>query len=75
MTYQKVRSKVNFDRDWFFHKGDIPIPYAVKAGKTGGITDIGSQEQGEWLEIAFVDQTTEDALVPKDWQRISIPHD
>lgn len=75
MTYQKVRSKEHFDKDWFFHKGDISIPYAVKAGKTGGITDIGSQELGEWLEIAFVDQTTEDALVPKDWQRISIPHD
>ncbi|RTE11252.1 beta-galactosidase GalA [Paenibacillus whitsoniae] len=69
------RSKERFDANWYFHQGDIPVKYAVKAGMTGGITDCGKQEEGEWLNIAYVDAETADAAVPKDWRKVSLPHD
>ncbi|UKS28671.1 DUF4982 domain-containing protein [Paenibacillus sp. HWE-109] len=75
MPLQSARGRESFDKDWFFHKGDIPIKYAVKAGMTGGITDCGKREEGDWLEIAYVDKDTGDIPIPKDWQRVQIPHD
>lgn len=33
------RTIQNFDSDWMFHLGDLPIMHAVKAGMTGGLTD------------------------------------
>lgn len=72
---QQVRTKVLFDTEWYFHKGNISIAYAVKAGKTGGITDIGKREEGEWLDIAYVDKETDERTMPKDWKKVSIPHD
>lgn len=75
MELQPSRVRENFDRDWFFHKGDIAMKYAVKAGKTGGITDNGKPEDGEWLEIAFVDKDSGEIPIPKDWSRVHIPHD
>ncbi|MFC5530674.1 beta-galactosidase GalA [Cohnella yongneupensis] len=67
------RSKERFDEDWYFYKGDIPIPYAVKGGMTGGITDCGQREEGEWLEIAYVDK--EAKHVQEGWRSVRLPHD
>ncbi|NEW05769.1 glycoside hydrolase family 2 protein [Paenibacillus sp. SYP-B3998] len=75
MDHQKKRVKENFDADWFFHKGDLPVKYAVKAGMTGGITDNGKREDGEWIEIAYTDKETGEIPIPKDWNRVQIPHD
>ncbi|TXK83803.1 beta-galactosidase GalA [Paenibacillus sp. N3.4] len=75
MGYQQSRVRELFDKDWFFHKGDLPVKYAVKAGMTGGITDSGKREEGEWLEIAYVDRETAEIAIPKDWSRVNLPHD
>ncbi|NOU62505.1 DUF4982 domain-containing protein [Paenibacillus sp. LMG 31461] len=75
MDLQTVRTKNSFDADWLFHKGDIPIRYAVKAGMTGGITDCEKMEEGDWLDIAFVDKSVDADTVPKDWVSVHLPHD
>lgn len=75
MDHLQSRSRECFDRDWFFHKGDIEVKYAIKAGMTGGITDNGKREEGEWIEIAYMDKETAETALPKDWSRINIPHD
>ncbi|MNB92452.1 Beta-galactosidase [compost metagenome] len=67
------RSKVQFDGEWSFYKGDIRIPYAVKAGMTGGITDASTRKDGEWLDIAFNDKGMGEQQL--DWSSVSIPHD
>ncbi|WNS46432.1 beta-galactosidase GalA [Paenibacillus sp. MMS20-IR301] len=68
-----LRSKVKFDRDWSFYQGDIAIPYAVKGGMTGGITDAGALREGEWLDIAFNDKGMSEQQL--DWTSVSLPHD
>ncbi|WP_162462929.1 glycoside hydrolase family 2 TIM barrel-domain containing protein [Paenibacillus psychroresistens] len=68
-----VRSRENFDEGWVFHKGDIAIPYAVKGGMTGGMTDCGEREQGEWLDIAYVDKEAQQ--VQEGWTSVRLPHD
>jgi len=68
-----ARSRENFDEHWFFHKGDIPIPYAVKGGMTGGLTDCGKREEGEWLDIAYVDKEAQQ--VQEGWTSVRLPHD
>ncbi|WP_282942481.1 beta-galactosidase GalA [Paenibacillus sp. RC67] len=70
-----TRVKESFDSGWFFHKGDIAIPYAVKAGMTKGLTDCGKKEDGEWLDIAYVDKEADQSTLPKDWKSVQIPHD
>lgn len=72
---EKKRMRETFDENWLFHHGEIPIKYAVKAGKTGGITDCGKEEDGEWLSIAFSDKGMSTADIPKDWSLIQLPHD
>lgn len=69
------RERETFDENWLFHKGDIPIKYAVKAGMTGGITDNATVEEGVWLDIAFVDKGMETANIPDDWSVVNLPHD
>ncbi|KTD85255.1 beta-galactosidase GalA [Paenibacillus etheri] len=75
MANSKERERINFDADWQFHLGDIPISYVVKAGMTGGITDCEMLEQGEWLDIAFVDKGMESNAIPDDWRKVQLPHD
>ncbi|WP_139995043.1 beta-galactosidase GalA [Paenibacillus paridis] len=67
------RSRDNFDQGWLFHKGDIPIPYAVKGGMTGGLTDCAQREEGEWLNIAYVDKEAQQ--VQDGWSPVRLPHD
>lgn len=67
------RSRMGFDADWSFYQGELRIPYAVKAGMTGGITDVHSLREGEWLDIAFNDRGMGEQQL--DWTAISLPHD
>ena len=68
-----LRTKENFDNNWLFHLGDIPVRYAVKGGMTGGLTDCEEIEEGEWHKIAYFDER-----IPGIWTRrnapVSIPH-
>ncbi|MDF9842628.1 MULTISPECIES: beta-galactosidase GalA [unclassified Paenibacillus] len=73
MRIGKGRTKEIFDDRWSFHKGDIRIPYAVKAGMTGGITDASIRKDGEWLDIAFNDKGMGEQQL--DWSAVSLPHD
>lgn len=68
-----ARSRESFDENWFFHKGDIHIPYAVKGGMTGGLTDCAKREEGEWLDIAYVDKEAQQAQ--EGWEAVRLPHD
>lgn len=69
-----MRTRLRFNNGWQFRKGDIPIRYAVKAGMTGGMTDIGGRrEEGEWLHIAYVDK--ENKQVEDGWSPVQLPHD
>lgn len=74
MTYSH-RMKENFDKGWMFHKGDKPIPHAVKGGMTGGITDCEDIEDGEWLKIAYFDERENSQIDPNEWDEVSLPHD
>lgn len=69
------REKNCFDGQWYFHKGDIPVPYAVKAGMTGGLTDCRQFEQGQWLEVAYADGLRDERMDPAEWRLLSLPHD
>lgn len=62
-----------FDDNWNFYKGDIRIPHAVKAGMTGGITDCGTIQEGEWLDIAFNDKGMGNQQLK--WTALGLPHD
>ncbi|WP_246188190.1 beta-galactosidase GalA [Paenibacillus tengchongensis] len=68
-----VRNKRKLDEDWSFYKGEIRIPYAVKAGMTGGITDAGVLRDGEWLDIAYHDRGMGEQKL--EWTSVSLPHD
>ncbi|HZG58781.1 beta-galactosidase GalA [Paenibacillus sp.] len=70
-----ARETMRFDEGWYFHRGDIPIPYAVKAGRTGGFTDCEKPEHGQWLEIAYSDEFSEGVMDPKKWELVDLPHD
>lgn len=55
MKLKTVRSKSMFDESWSFHKGEIRIPYAVKGGMTGGITDASSLKEGSgWISLLTI---------------------
>ncbi|CQR54688.1 beta-galactosidase GalA [Paenibacillus riograndensis] len=73
MSTAAGRSRSRFDENWSFYKGDIRIPHAVKAGMTGGITDCGSLQEGEWLDIAFNDKGMGHQQL--EWKPVSLPHD
>ncbi|TLS51340.1 DUF4982 domain-containing protein [Paenibacillus antri] len=70
-----ARETLLFDEQWHFHRGDIHIPYAVKAGRTGGFTDCEKPERGDWLEIAYSDEFSEEEMDPKRWTLVDLPHD
>jgi beta-galactosidase len=65
-----------FDPDWMFHKGDISVKYAVKAGKYGGLTDINVKVvSDETTLIDYTDVKKPTAFKPADWQKVDLPHD
>lgn len=71
---QRIRE--NFDAHWNFHKGDIAMKRAVKAGKQGGITDAGIKVvTGEEVVIAYSDRNKVIDYKPDDWKCVNLPHD
>ncbi len=73
MEIKQTRESILFDNDWLFVQEKITVPYAVKAGMTGGITDTGSMKEGDWLKIAYVDRGMD--LQEMKWELINLPHD
>ncbi|WJH37497.1 glycoside hydrolase family 2 protein [Paenibacillus sp. CC-CFT747] len=71
----RMRVRESFDKDWLFHKGDIPVQTAVKAGMTGGVTDCKKNGQGEWLLIAYADKEKDADEGSIEWQPVTLPHD
>ena len=73
---QSIRSRENFDFDWQFHKGDIAIKQAVKAGMQGGLTDCNVKRiEGEEAKIAYTDRNKVAEYNSKDWENVDLPHD
>lgn len=73
---QAVRVRQNFDCGWQFHKGDIAIKRAVKAGRQGGLTDANvKMVEGEEVIIAYTDRNKVAEYKPDDWTDVNIPHD
>ena len=70
------RTRANFDNNWRFHKGDIAIKRAVKAGSYGGLTDVNVKvETNKETVIAYTDVDKAAVLKPEDWKEVSLPHD
>ena len=70
------RTRANFDNNWRFHKGDIAIKRAVKAGGYGGLTDVKVKvETNKETVIAYTDVDKAAVLKPEDWKEVSLPHD
>src|SRR5665647_497497 len=64
-----------FDFNWLFHKGDLAIKYAVKAGRYGGLTDINVVTKDEATLIDYTDAKKPTIFKPADWQKVDLPHD
>jgi beta-galactosidase len=59
-----------------FHKGEIAIKYAFKAGKYGGLTDINASViTDEATVIDYADSKKPAAFRLSDWQKVDLPHD
>jgi beta-galactosidase len=69
------RERMNFDKDWMFYAGDIPVQYAIKAGCTGGVTVCDKRKDGEWTEIAYNDKEVEIKLDKSLISYVTLPHD
>ncbi|NWJ51184.1 MAG: glycoside hydrolase family 2 protein [Bacteroidetes bacterium] len=75
-TVTGKRASTCFDFNWQFHKGDIAIKRAIKAGKYGGLTDANVKiVTGEEAVIAYTDANKAAAFKPGDWQEVNLPHD
>lgn len=65
-----------FDSGWYFHKGDMPMKRAVKAGRQGGVTDTNVKYTGgEELTIAYTDKDKAAGYNPDEWRQVTLPHD
>lgn len=70
------RVKENFDFGWMFHKGELKIERAVKAGKYGGVTDTNKKMvEGEVITIAYNDKDKAELFDPEKWREVDLPHD
>lgn len=69
------RERLEFDHDWYFHKGDLKIQRAVKAGLAGGLTDDQAVEEGDWLKIAYSDKRVSGEQQADEWKQVRLPHD
>jgi beta-galactosidase len=70
------RARVNFDFSWLFHKGDIAIKRAVKAGGYGGLTDINVKvETNKEAVVAYTDVDKASTFKSEDWKEVNLPHD
>jgi len=74
--YLAKRARENFDFNWQFHKGDIAIKRAVKAGGYGGLTDVNVKvETNKEAVIAYTDVDKAAIFKPGDWKEVNLPHD
>ena len=64
-----------FNDGWRFFKGNIDVRYAIKAGRTGGLTDIGEGNEGEWTQIAYNDKEEKITIDERAWKSVTLPHD
>ena len=70
------RVRENFDFSWQFHKGDIAIKRAVKAGGYGGLTDVNVKvETNKEAVVAYTDVDKAATFKPLDWKEVNLPHD
>lgn len=70
------RNRENFDWSWQFHKGDIAIKMAVKAGGQGGLADANVKRvEGEEAIIAYTDKNKVADYKASDWADVNLPHD
>jgi beta-galactosidase len=75
-TAPPKRTKENFDFSWQFHKGDIAMRRAVKAGGYGGLTDVNVKvETNKEAIIAYTDVDKAATFKPDDWKEVNLPHD
>jgi len=75
-TVQSKRTRECFYFNWLFHKGDIAIKRAIKAGEYGGLTNINVKVvKGEEAVIAYSDTNKAAVFKPDDWQEVNLPHD
>ena len=72
----RVRVRESFDEGWQFHKGDIVIKRAVKAGRHGGLADADVRMvEGEEIIIAYTDGNKVVDYKASDWTSVNLPHD
>jgi beta-galactosidase len=70
------RATENFDFGWQFHKGDMAIKRAVKAGGYGGLTDVNVKvETNKEAIIAYSDVDKAATFKSEDWKNVNLPHD
>jgi beta-galactosidase len=70
------RTRVCFDPDWMFHRGDIAIKYAFNTSKYGGLTDTKVKVvPDDTTVIDYTDVKKSTVFKPADWQKVDLPHD
>jgi len=75
-TTKATRSKNCFDENWMFHKGDIAMKHAIRAGKYGGLTDINVKViVNQDTAIDYTDAQKSEVLKLADWKQVDLPHD
>ena len=68
-----TRIRQRMDEGWFFHRGDLPIRYAVKGGMTGGLTD--SPDEGAWPVTGYSEDHADCPFSEQQWRSVDLPHD
>jgi len=72
---QAKRTKMNFDFNWQFHKGDIAMKLVVRVGQ-GGITDINVPVIAKKdTVINYTNFKSSSSIFPADWKEVNLPHD
>jgi len=72
---QAKRTKMNFDFNWQFHKGDIAMKLVVRVGQ-GGITDINVPVIAKKdTVIDYTNFKSSSSIFPADWKEVNLPHD
>jgi len=70
------RTRENFDFNWQFHKGDIAMKPAIKAGGQGGLTDRNVKIiTDKDTSIDYADVKSSTVFYAKDWTPVHLPHD
>ncbi|HSC38059.1 MAG TPA: hypothetical protein VLD19_09320, partial [Chitinophagaceae bacterium] len=70
------RTTACFDAGWQFHKGDIAMKQAVKAGGQGGLTDVNVKMiSANDTVIDYNDVKSAHVFYHRDWKEVNLPHD